>query len=307
MSLADSLRLSWAATITDSSYRRSFDKEQILKSTANTVVASSSNGFDLYCGNPKDASALFSHDANRLASAAFESILSGGRIDAHPKSTAWLIVRCYYAAFFSFHCLLRLQGIACTRISGSSLVRVNSEIGVLGGQAQPLAGGMYSIEVQSDARTLSFTKLGNSLGGTHEALWTFLPQYLQGVVGLWLKGQADDHKDAIVLIDSFQRVMEKWGGYQWFTRFRNRVNYAQGYGAWFPYIGSTTDYDRLHLKTQDWAAPPRTLVVSAEEVSQFVESCAFLVSLCSTTVRDISFRSVSNSPFRKSSGLLLGR
>src|SRR5687768_7618018 len=98
MSLADSLRLVWFRGLTDAVQRDGSATEVFLSSRTNTVVSAGPDEFRLFSGNPRDASVYFANEADRFASAAFESLLTGGRNNVFPRSTAWLIIRCYYAA-----------------------------------------------------------------------------------------------------------------------------------------------------------------------------------------------------------------
>ena len=52
-------------------------------------------------GDIDQALAAFAADINRLATAAFETVVLIGRNSQFPRSTAWLIINSYYAAFFS--------------------------------------------------------------------------------------------------------------------------------------------------------------------------------------------------------------
>lgn len=305
MPLADSLRLAWFRGLTEAVQRRGIGTETLLSSRGNTVVAVKPGEFHLLSGNPRDATTYFAHEADRFASAAFESLLTGGRNEEFPRSTAWFLIRCYYAAFFALHSLLRIKGLACTRIAASSLIGINRDAATLFGKNEPYHAGLYQIVLDNDSRTLLCTKLNSGQGGTHEALWSLLQPYLTELVSTVLAGPNEEHQDLVVLVDSFQRVLRSKGGAQWFTRLRNSINYSHAMGAWFPYHGSMTDYDRVSLSISGWSVPPQVLVSEADELVQFTGACKFLVSTCATTVRDISFRSVSNSPFRKSSGLLL--
>lgn len=304
MLLADSLRLTWFRGLTDAVQRNGSATEAFLLSPANTVVSAEPNEFHIYSGNAKDATTYFANEADRFATAAFESLLTGGRNENFPRSTAWLLIRCYYSAFFALHSLLRISGVACTRV-GAGLSNVNREAVSLFGQTVPYTSGLYIFTLENDSRTVICRKVQGS--ATHEILWSQLEYYLARLVGTVLANTNEDHQELVALIDSFQRVLQGRGGELWFTRLRNNVNYSHTLGTWFPYRGTTTDYDRISQVLEGWEKTPTPLAQGADEIMQFTAACKFLVSICATTVRDVHFRSVAKSPFRLSSGLILSK
>ncbi len=303
--MADSLRLAWFRGLTGAVQRNGSATDAFLSSKANTVVSANPDEFRLFSGDPRDVAAYFANEADRFASASFESVLTGGRSEAFPRSTAWLLIRCYYAAFFALHSLLRIKGVACTRVANVSLNSVNRDAASLFGQTSAYTGGLYIFTLENDSRTVVCKKLDQRLGGTHEMLWSQLHSYLADLVATVLAGSNEDHQEFVVLVDSFQQVLNARGGEKWFTRLRNDVNYSHTRGTWFPYRGTTTDYNRISQAIDGWSMAPMPLVSEADELVQFTGACKFLVSTCATTVRDINFRSVARSPFQVSSGLLL--
>lgn len=110
-----------------------------------------------------------------------------------------------------------------------------------------------------------------------------------------------------IAIDQFLTILGDRGGANWFSQVRNRVNYAHEYGAWYPYIDSTCDVNRIATCFDGWLGPPDQALLdrSPDELIEFSKACSFIISLCRITVDDLVFRSKSNSPFRSSSGRLL--
>jgi hypothetical protein len=308
MSLANSLRLLWIGGITDCVGPRSANTERFLSPQQVTVAGCSSQGqVTLYAANRKHSVAYFAHEADRFASASFESLLIGSDSGAHPRSTGWLLIRCYYAAFFALHSLMRLHGWACTRVSPANIHSLNRELALFFPGAPTLSAGLYLLNLHSDGNELSCSKLDSSIGGTHELLWHQLDKYFLSVTTRVLATNDPDGQNLVAAIDDFHRVVNRFGGATWFTKVRNRVNYAHDYGTWFPYKNSTSDYARLSAALSGWSGPPERALqaTSQDELVLFAAACAFLVSACSTTIRDLAYRSNANSPFRLSSGRLV--
>jgi len=310
MKLASSLRLLWIRGLPDITGPRSFTTEKFVQSKYLTVSnANAEDGLRLYAGNPANAVAYFSHEADRFASASFESLLTGIKVAAYPRSTGWLLIRAYYAAFFAVHALLRLHGWACTRLSSNTVNRLNLELAQFFPSSPQLTGGLYLLRLQPDAREIVCQKMdGTTQGGTHEALWSILNDYLASATTTVLSVPDQDHQEFVMLAEQFKLLIGKFGGSSWFTQLRNRINYTHEYGAWFPYTKSTCDYDRLEAVISHWTGEPADAlkIAGKDELILFMGACAFLVGACSTTIRDLAYRSKSRSPFRTSSGLILG-
>lgn len=309
MKLAGSLRLLWIRGLPDSRGPRSLTTEKFIHPKYVTVSGvNEGEGLRLYAGNPRDAVTYFAHEADRFASASFESLLTGIKVATYPRSTAWLVIRTYYAAFFAVHALLRLHGWACTRLLPNTVAKLNDELRQLYPSTPKLTGGLYLLKLEPNAREIVCKKVeGAGQGGTHEALWSVLDEYLDHATTAVLSVADQDHQEFFVLIDQFKRLVMKFGGSVWFTQLRNRINYSHDYGAWFPYVKSTCDYDRLEAAIANWNGNPADAlnVVGEDELVNFMGACAFLVGICTSTIRDLSYRSKAKSPFRTSSGHLV--
>lgn len=310
MSVANPLRLLWLADIAKSFGPRSMTTERILDKKNATVNRPVTKGeFSLYIGNPKNTLAYFSHEADRFASASFESMLIEESRAGMARSIGWSLIRAYYSAFFAMHALLRIHGWACTRVHGNAIGSINSEIRTLFPDSEKIDGGLYFLEAVNGGSEILMTRMDTGSGGSHEVLWSLLSKYMKAVTDIALSDNTDPVANATltVAIDGFLMLLKKKGGPVWFTQVRNRINYSHDYGAWFPYTGSSIDANRIGAQLGGWLMSPEEALaeISSEELLQFSASCAFIVSLCRTTIEDLAFRSVASSPFRSSSGRLV--
>jgi hypothetical protein len=308
MSFAQSMRLLWAPGLTDCTGARSWTTDKLFRAQVVTATSATANNFQLYVGNAQNSHRYFAHEADRFASAAFESVLSGSRWAKNPRSTGWLLIRTYYAAFFSLHALMRLQGEACARLTAAHLNGINNDLKITAPGSRRFEGGLYHVVSENGGRELRCTPMGAAAGGTHEALWSLFAPYFRAVNTTILSQGDPSLQSVVAAIDTFTALVDGYGGGKWFTTVRNRVNYAHDYGAWFPYTKSSSDYDRIESVLSKWVNPPDETIrlTNADELIHFTGACAFLVSLCSVTIRDLHHRSRAQSPFRQSSGLLIG-
>jgi hypothetical protein len=171
-----------------------------------------------------------------------------------------------------------------------------------------MAGGLYYLQSKSGGSEIYLTKFDSSAGGSHEALWALLTDYLRTATQKALLDTTDQVASATfaTMIDKFNTVVKKHGGAMWFTQVRNKINYSHGYGSWFPHQGSTTDTARIANYLDSWRKEPSELLIdhAADELTQFAQACSFLVSMCRVTINDVAHRSAANSPIRQSSARL---
>jgi hypothetical protein len=70
---------------------------------------------ELFFSDASPVLSAFAFDITRFASAAVESVVDTRQNPVFNKSTAWLLIRSYYAAFFAAHAISRMLGISFTR------------------------------------------------------------------------------------------------------------------------------------------------------------------------------------------------
>ena len=299
----------WLPEINNAKGPRALSTEKFLNIKNVTLDRiSDSNQISFYVGNPKRTPEYFCHEADRFASASFESLLSNAPVVGYERSTAWQLIRGYYAAFFAVHALFRLHGQACTRITSATTAPMNREVQRLYPESLTMSKGFYDIRSKSGGSEIALTRIDLSSSGSHEALWELLTDYMRTATQRALLDSTDPVASSTfsTTIDKFNTVVKKRGGNIWFTQVRNRINYSHGYGSWFPYQSSTTDSARIAHCLDGWRKEPsETLIdLAADEITQFAQACSLLVSFCRVTIQDVAYRSVARSPFRESSARL---
>lgn len=312
MALSTPLRLLWLKNIHLAKGPRSITTEKFLTSKNTTINRPLINGkFTTYINNPSKTVEFYSHEADRFAAAAFESIeVSRSDPTHHPRSIGWRLIKAYYAAFFALHALIRIHGWACTRLTADTINLINKQIAALYPNSDKVSGGLYFIRADQSGSELSFEKINTgATGGSHECLWGFLQIYIDEIINTTLSFRLDHEETQVVVstLESFKTFVQKKGGAVWFTQVRNRINYSHGYGAWFPYTGSTCDLTRIDRAIEKWKEAPDLNIpnTSDDEPLQFAAACSFIVSICRISVTDLKYRAVAQSPFKRSSGALL--
>lgn len=309
MSAAIALRPLWLSGITECKGARKVTTDRFLRAKIALINSQpTSESFTLYISNHKKIAEFFCHEADRFSSAAFESLIVETSRPQYPRSVGWLLIRGYYAAFFSLHSLMRLHGWACTRLTPEVSTILNKEARLLFPGGERIDAGLYLARTSNNNPELTFENLGGK-GASHEALWSVLFPFLAKLTDIALDNPVDEQasQQLVASVEQFRTLVSKNGGAVWLTRVRNKINYSHEYGAWHPYEGSTCDTNRIMSVLERWRCEPAEVLSTGttDELLQFCEACAFITSLCHTTVKDLIYRSVANSPFKLSSGRLL--
>lgn len=310
MSAETALRPLWLSGIAACKRARKVTVERFLCSGIAHINSEPRNGeFTLFVSNTNKIAEFYAHEADRFCSAAFESLIVENTRPEYPRSIGWQLIRAYYSAFFALHSLMRLHGWACTRLTKDTISFLDEEARLFFPSGEKISKGLYLIKAKDKNPELSFQFLGSANGGSHETLWTLLLTYLSDITAISLMRSADEEaaQDLVQAISRFTSLLNQHGGPSWLTQVRNRVNYSHGYGAWHPYENSTCDALRIASAIDRWKLDfsEVLLLQTSDELLKFCEACAFIVSLCRTTMKDLVFRSKPNSPFRLSSGRLL--
>lgn len=68
----------------------------------------------------------YAAEINRISVAAFETMSELSRPLRFPKSTGWLIIKTYYAAFFSAHALIRMLAKSCSLLGREQISSITA-------------------------------------------------------------------------------------------------------------------------------------------------------------------------------------
>ncbi|MBB5065066.1 hypothetical protein [Granulicella mallensis] len=257
----------------------------------------------------------FAFDTTRFATAAIESMADEPAHAALPKSTAWLLIRSYYAAFFAAHAIARMLGVSYTRFEPKHCKAIGKIANLfaesVGNPLPPqLSGGLYRCEVSRNKKAVTCSLLGDSGGGSHEIFWESFQALLRGVANDLLTsniGLPENNQMASQAIDVLCDVMNIRGKQgAWLSVVRNEINYQQAWGCWYPYNHQLEKSAFTVARANKWLddLPNIGLAVGNAEVQRFQGATSFLVSLCREMAVDMASRAPSRGSSFHSVGVL---
>jgi hypothetical protein len=246
-----------------------------------------------------------------MASASFETMLGIGTVGKLPKSTAWIVIRTYYAAFFAAHSLLRTLGLSCIQLDhqqAAALDHVASGYGILPGAG--FEQGFYNAQYNSQLNEIHFSKSAAARKGSHQILWEIFANKLRDISNHLLTVSSAFNDVALQLSDLeiYLRQDHTKSG-SWLSEIRNLTNYRQEFGLWFPYTNSQVDGQELTRIIKRWKADPNTLfpLNQSNPIVLYVWICTVIVSICHAVVTDIEAHAVRRRCFHSFGSLALTR
>jgi hypothetical protein len=259
--------------------------------------------FSLQVIREADFLSSIAYDSNRMACAAIETMVAITQIKTLPRSTAWLIIQAYYAAFFAAHALLRMFGVVCFQIdatTAAALARVANSQGSL-----PPTGfekGFYVCTYDSTTKLLSFTKSAAASRGSHEILWEVFIQKLRQMAHELLAASSIYTPFAVKLTELETILCERGhatGGS--LSNIRNSVNYRHEFGTWFPYRGVSLSPEQLFKLAGKWTAYPVTIETSPSSrnvLGMQLAASVFIVSVCRLVAIDMGNKCPAGRSFQ---------
>jgi hypothetical protein len=289
--------------VTHEGFARWIAKGDFLVSTVN-----SPSSFSVQMLTPDEARRCIAHDSTRMASAAFETMLGLDCIKQLPKSTAWIVIRTYYAAFFAAHSLLRMFGTSCTQLDRIQIAQLD-HAATLFGVSTRFEAGFYEARYDSAASEIQFQK-PSSQTGSHEILWTVFAQKLRDISSHLLTVSASFNGISLQLSELENQLRrDRSAGGTWPSYVRNIANYQHGFGLWHPYRKSTVLGTDLLKITRNWNKSPDISLSFPHdcEIATHARLCTSIVSLCFAVASDIEAYSPRKKCFHSYGGLALAR
>jgi hypothetical protein len=235
-------------------------------------------------------------DINRIGSASFESVVGIVKPKVLPKSTAWLIIRTYYSAFFSAHAFLRMLGESCTQIEREQVNSIGRVASLFGASASsPMAGGLYHLSCDMKMRTISGTALS---GSPHEAFWkTFHDRVLElsnSILSLSTESLVNRQLASAKFSELAANLsFASAGRGRWLSTVRNAVNYSQKHATWYPYSGEQKYYTQLFEKISEWTEDPIAIDLAShadKDLRRFQATCNFIIAAFRSSALEMAQR-----------------
>lgn len=238
--------------------------------------------------------ASWGHDAARLLVAGRESIRAIGRADNRPRSTAWPLIKAYYAAFYYAHVVLRLTRTSLTYTPTTSLLKLDQLVDVYG-LVSPfrLRTNQYIFAYSEVPPELQIEqKAGGE--GTHENTWKQLENLVNNCRLQSINAPNADvaEIDRVLGILSSAIYMTEQPG-KMLSTVRNEIQYTQLHGVWPPY-GSTLRADYcarrvLQLDSRDTKIEDFD-IYSGDLATRFLNCCMLICWVSECFLNRISSR-----------------
>jgi hypothetical protein len=245
--------------------------------------------------------AAFASDINRFSTAAFESLVVASKSARFPRSTAWLLINSYYAAFFSAHAILRILGTSCSQLGYEQIARITAVADLFAVAGEPLARGLYRCDFVASENALSCKRV--DLSGVHESFWSvFYVRLNQLSNDILLANNLPVRAKQFVAgkLAELAAILATEGCPRgnWLSQIRNRVTYNQQFGVWFPYSGPKQLAVELFRLSPSWLKNPLEVTLqSNSQLRLFQEACLFIVGLCRVLAEDVLTRCPTNNSF----------
>jgi|ERR1035437_3589344 hypothetical protein len=247
----------------------------------------------------------FAGDINRIGSASIESAVGIVKSNVLPKSTAWLIIKTYYSAFFSAHAFLRMLGESCTPIEREQVSSIGKVAALFGASpSTPMVGGLYYLRCDLKAKKIAGTALSGSL---HEAFWRMfhdrILQLSNDVLSLSTESLVDRQSASAKFSELAANLsFGSAGRGRWLSTVRNAVNYSQKHATWYPYSGEQKYYKQLFEKIAEWTGDPMAIDLASHEdkdLRRFQATCNFIIAAFRSSALEMAQRCSAGRSFHE--------
>jgi hypothetical protein len=261
--------------------------------------------FVLSFGDGESLLDAFAGDINRIGSASFESAVGIVRTNPLRKSTAWLIIKTYYSAFFSAHALLRMFGESCTPIKREQVNSIEKVANLFGtSPPSPMTCGLYHLRCDMKANKI----FGASLSGSpHEVFWKLFHgrvlQLSNDVLSLSTESLVNRQLASAKFSELAANLsLASAGSGRWLSTIRNAVNYDQKYATWYPYSGEQKYQNRLFEKVSEWNGDPMEIDLTShqeKDLRRFQATCNFIIAVFRSSAVEMSRRCSAGRSFHE--------
>ena len=259
--------------------------------------------------------AALAADINRTAIAAYESVRLATRSTLFPKSTAWPVIKSYYAAFFAAHAILRMLGTGFTTLEIPHAASINRIATLYGVSNENVTPGTFTFTYFGAQREAHWDRFDSSSGGVHERFWAFFRLRIANLSRDVLKtgGGITSDNQAVSgrlteLLDNL--CYEACPKGNWLSVVRNRVNCRHQFGAWYPYRPEDSWGAADERMTNHWLADPMGINLTSHaerNLRRFQETCSFIVACCRVLVSDMASRCANGKSFHTYGWLAIDR
>lgn len=268
-----------------------------------------SKTFTFYVGDKNKLINSIAFDISRMSIASFESMFMTQFNKELHRSTAWPLIRAYYAAFFSAHAVMRMLGYAVVQFDRNQSDKLTQAIRY---HANPpnvsVNEGLHLVGYHKQLNNYTVQKLNN---GSHEDTWTVFSELLRKTSDKFLLDRnpisKEKKQEFYTMIDGLLEILKTkpcQSKSNWLSRLRNEINYQHKYGTWFPHEKSKNFRVTVQDNLKCWIKDPNLNInLKSHDLDKFSQACSFLVSLNRVLVNDLSERNSNGDSFLKNSAM----
>jgi len=235
-----------------------------------------------------------------MGMAAFESIHGIPSRQDIPRSTAWTLIRGYYAAFFAANAMARIFDAWVSQMDKEQIIELNKAMVAIG-EKPCIHQGLHRVEIDPRTKSFSVCPLHKR---SHEATWKEFGILIERLVQELLKDSHSADKDAQEAAVLFLEILEVLrtspcrNDYNWLSLIRNELNYQHKHGAWYPHYRVSRFREEVNRYIAGWKRSPSAMLVPEEHILiRFSKGCAQLVSLMRELLQDLNRRNPNNDSF----------
>lgn len=263
-------------------------------------------GFVLNVANPEPLLEAYSADINRIAVASFETPNSVIQSPTFPKSTAWLVIKTYYAAFFAAHTFIRMLGTSCFPLDREQINSIATVADLYGNApSKSMAGGLYRLTFNPTANQLEGVHIKRVTAGAHEAFWLVFLERIERLSSEVLTTGVDTLANRQLVSSKLSELASNLcfassGKGRWLSMIRNAVNYNQKHSTWYPYAGQKPYHQQLFDKKSEWKADPMDVDLishDGKDLRRFQATCNFIVGMLRTSIAEMVRRCSTGKSF----------
>jgi hypothetical protein len=250
----------------------------------------------------------YAAEITRISIAAFETLSSVARLGMLTKSTAWMVIKTYYASFYAAHSIMRMFGISCTPTGRAQIKSIDTIATAYGYPIQHLPrGGLYELTFNSERKELKVSYIRSISAGPHGSFWRIFCLYLEKLIPQILTSATltvQDQQSAATKIQELISNLSFGGGPKanWLSMVRNVVNYDQGMSAWYPYQNRPKYYEQLFSHVNEWKSDMSTIDLIShqdEDLRRFQATCNCIVALCREMAQEMATRCSTGKSFHR--------
>ncbi|WP_146109187.1 hypothetical protein [Pantoea ananatis] len=270
---------------------------------------SSNSKYYFYVSDKEKLLKSLAYDISRMSIAAFESICSISTERELPRSTAWPLIRSYYAAFFSAHTIMRIFGYSVVQLEKSQSSVLSKALQYNENPpSEKINDGLHLVKVSNNEPIYTMQKLTN---GSHEDTWSVIAEVLKMISDNFLVDSnpisAQKKQDLYNQIDELISIIKTYpcsARSNWLSRMRNEINYQHKHGVWYPHEKSKNFREKVYTNLLSWPKSPNlTINKKTHYLDKYSQACIYFISMSKELMMDLSERNPNNNSFLKANAI----